>query len=201
MPLPVHRIRNPLLPCNFQWRIELPNLDCWHLTILPASSLTWHKYTFAVDTSSPVFPEESPCLEIKVKVSTPTAWGARTTERKTGAKWPFSNEAARKSCGAPRVMWQPGPCRDPGDRAQWGRGWWEQRGTPQKMCLALMTAGWPWTLPFAESIHASKCKPGPHFPAPLSFPFVTLALLSCAHSFFQKPSQLLFGFLPLAHSS
>lgn len=84
-------------PVTSSWEqnCQIQSADIWQ-PYLHLSSPDRH------DTSSRVLliwvlPEESPCLEIKAKVSTPTVRGARTTERKIGAKWPFSNEARERA--------------------------------------------------------------------------------------------------------
>lgn len=96
---------------------RIPNSESWHLTSLPAPSLSrqiWHEYTFATDTSVPqgalVFRDQSE--------STATVRGAGISERETGAKWPFSNEAATKGLAGCR----PRPCRGPGDTRLRGKG-------------------------------------------------------------------------------
>lgn len=84
MLLQEHRIRSLLLPCNFQLRIETPNLDAdiWmYLTSTLLVQTDMIKTHICCDMS--LFLRSPQCLEIKAEVSTPTGRGARTTEKKT----------------------------------------------------------------------------------------------------------------------
>lgn len=169
LPLQIHRIGNPLLPCNFQLRTELSNLDCWHLTVLPEPSLsrqTWRKYTFAADTSVPwgisMFRNQSEGQHSYCQ-------GSQDHWEENKSKMNFSNEAARKSFSA-CVMWQPGLCGDPGDTEQWGKDLWGANGccpvnvpVPVDSRLALdPTLCWEGCV--IKVLHTIKCKSGPHFP-------------------------------------
>lgn len=182
---------------------RIPNSESWHLTSLPAPSLSrqiWHEYTFATDTSVPqgalVFRDQSE--------STATVRGAGISERETGAKWPFSNEAATKGL---RFSWRdagPGRVEVQGTQGCKERARMERGIAPQGTCLSLLITGWPWILPSAErdgheSTHTIKWKSGTGVPASLSLP-----LAFPLHTHFNRLAPASF-WLPIscfpAHSS
>lgn len=189
MLLQVHTFENPLPCCNFQLRTQLPHLECWHLTILPAPSLsrqTWHKYTFATDMKAPqgptMFTDQSEGQHSYHQ-------GIQNHWEENRSKMTFQQQGNWKDLWLSLCDVTAKACRDPGNARQWGKKLVEPRGACQWICLSLQTLGWSWDPALCwqgcaiKAPHIAQCKGGKPFPEFLTFSFHDFSSCLPAHSF------------------